>query len=793
MNQPGFIDGRMSLLDTLNFAVYSNQGGGEPGEQATAPSPLLVYALDTTSTAGFWQNTGADNYVYERATQSDFSDAEEVESDQVTNFGDSSLTMGGTYYYRVKAQKAGVADSEWVTASVQTISFMPHAWYEFVGMARNVENDYGTAASNGTISSFKSIVNASGPLLSKNASANAAAIRHQPTTPRTFAFQNIVTNAGYYDMGSNIVLSGDFTIALEMVCPTTGGTRYILSWVGGTDHIFFPSTPSTLRVNFGSTNYNPAPTATLVAGTVYKLVFERSGTNLRVSIDGGATWGSAVTVATGDFTINRTWASNLGGNSLSHESRRIMFYSGGALTKSQLDQFFNYCIPAAVAPIETPSSVSVKGLTFAALTDNRWTDATSAADNHAGPHRKAVWSIGNTHIIASNKDSDEPDLSDVSLRVLNGANGEGSSLVDLGHLTESEDVHNIGSLTPPLNNRIYYVQQNQHYGLGYSKHVVRSTGNGFDFSGVMSIPPGKGVPNYVWSETQYNQVTVVGDNIYMASQEYDTTFPRRVVLGKCSNLFQSWDWKVSICDFAAAPDWSYPHLIYAPSHDEIILIINHVVNPDGSKWVYFVRISLDGTTATNLDGTFSKNLVTSGALTIAELETNCLVFDGDALGGNSAFQQFFVTEDGLLYGVISDGEQTGWRLATAQIGVAGWTFKDITWGGKTVVTATTNDDTGAAGVGAYNRAMPVGIRVGDGQFRVFGLESNSGNWRIIETATDDGGDTWDYVADISPTADAAQYLGLSVSHNHEYNDHTCLRATRATSATAGTTFAKVIR
>ena len=60
----------------------------------------------------------ADNYILERDTDSGFATATEVYNGSNTEYTDTGLTNGTTYYYRVKAQGAGRNDSEWsATAS----------------------------------------------------------------------------------------------------------------------------------------------------------------------------------------------------------------------------------------------------------------------------------------------------------------------------------------------------------------------------------------------------------------------------------------------------------------------------------------------------------------------------------------------------------------------------------------------------------------------------------------------------------------------------------------------------
>lgn len=112
--------------------------------QLETPSPLVA-SNETDETIDLsWLDVNADNYILERAEQSDYSDASEIYSGSETSFQDSELAAATAYYYRVKAQKAGYSDSEYATTSAATISTQPSLlkeWYpnptQLFGMLRD--------------------------------------------------------------------------------------------------------------------------------------------------------------------------------------------------------------------------------------------------------------------------------------------------------------------------------------------------------------------------------------------------------------------------------------------------------------------------------------------------------------------------------------------------------------------------------------------------------------------------------------------------------------------------------
>ncbi|HMJ67579.1 MAG TPA: GDSL-type esterase/lipase family protein [Cyclobacteriaceae bacterium] len=72
----------------------------------------------TTRTVNWTATNGATNYILERATASDYSGSTQIYSGSNTTFNDSGLISGTLYYYRVKAQKTGLSDSDWMNTFI---------------------------------------------------------------------------------------------------------------------------------------------------------------------------------------------------------------------------------------------------------------------------------------------------------------------------------------------------------------------------------------------------------------------------------------------------------------------------------------------------------------------------------------------------------------------------------------------------------------------------------------------------------------------------------------------------
>jgi len=756
---------------------------------------LYLTNLSNTAITAYW-SPGADSYEADIATDAAFTSIVGSYSGGASTTTFSGLTIDTLYYFRVRAFKSGYQTSNYKTQSGRTFSFTPNAFYLPAGLQFGSNNEYGQAASSSwNIDFLKSIVNTGGPQLNRNVGAPYGIMRQSTFYP----YQSFLGGNGYYDAASDWTLSGNFYIAWEMACPPGGGNRFVFSRVGGNDNVFFLSGLTACNVNLNGTNYTVFFTAPLVAGTIYKFVLRRIGSDMSISIDGGLTFsgssstpGTTITVSTANFILNRMFASGVGGNIINVEFFRLLFYSGGSLTQAQLDDVFEYIIPDYLASFAPDSnSTNVKGLTYSNLTDGRWSDLTSAADNSDSFSRQTSWVIGDKAVIASSKISSAPDYSQSSLRAFNILTGQGSNVVNLDVLQPIDNVHNIGSLYP-WNDRLYHFQHDNHYGNPTTTLRTRATWKGFNFVGIQDIPNAKGVSKYVMTNGQYTQITNIGNTLYAIVQEYITTFPRRLVL-LTGRDFSYWDTKWNVVDFAAAPNWPYNYVVYNGTRNELHLFIVHY-DSAAVKYRYLTHVmSTDGgTTWRNIDNSFSKNVRTAGALTIAELTTNCLVFSANALAENAAFGNALITASGEIYGTVSNGLGTAWQMFIGQVGSAGWTLRTIGTGGKTIITNTTPSAVGSA-VSGFNRSYPVIWKNSSNNYSVAACEVNGGNWRLIELNTIDAGLNWTYIQDLTPTSDTEQYVSPQVCRNYEFASYGVLTATRAITSTTGNRFVKRIK
>jgi len=98
------------LADVLNLT---------PPTIATAPTAFAAVAFDQSRIDLTWSGS-ADNYIVE-SNRGDNGDAwVEIYSGAAASFSDTLLFPEETYYYRLKAQEAGQADSDWVLTNETT-------------------------------------------------------------------------------------------------------------------------------------------------------------------------------------------------------------------------------------------------------------------------------------------------------------------------------------------------------------------------------------------------------------------------------------------------------------------------------------------------------------------------------------------------------------------------------------------------------------------------------------------------------------------------------------------------
>jgi len=115
---------------------------------------------------------------------------------------------------------------------------------------------------------------------------------------------------------------------------------------------------------------------------------------------------------------------------------------------------------------------------------------------------------------------------------------------------------------------------------------------------------------------------------------------------------------------------AYFQRIHDYSDNGLYLVLNERDNDNFNyKYVAIVKSMDGGTTWTNMSGSFSKNVVSSGALTRSEMRTNCMLFENTPADNNKGvcYEGGVVKSDGTIKILLSPQTKTGNSIPTTGI------------------------------------------------------------------------------------------------------------------------------
>lgn len=701
-------------------------------KQLLTPSPLQAVSISTTEIQLQWTGQNVDYYVLERATQADFSDATEIYAGIDNEYLDSSLTIGTTYYYRVKAIKTEFSDSDWATDSAQTISFMPEMWLEFTGLDVGT-SDYGVVQPSGPqVDSINSIINTSGPSVSYVANKGRLIFDHENSAYTVF----INGSSAYYDLSSpfSVGASTPFTVCFYIsnttsvistgrICSDKSGTTNIIRWGGSNTSIF---------VNIAGVN----STFTIPAALPYlwiKLVLQRrADDSIWLSVDGGQTWISGTTAtASGAFTIDRLFANNTGGAAVHNYVNRIVF-SNLELTESQIDEVFNYYKKPAITPKEVfPNAeelINLDNITWSDLPDYIEGDEDldiNATTSYTRGHRILTFGDKAVFLFANNFDNfygrEEAYIYCFTTNKI-------SQPFIIPALGTNIDLHNASSIFV-YDRKIWFGTLYPHYNFNPNQIYIRTSGNEFDLSRLTTKKIGGGIPSRFGSVNQYINWNVLGDELTFVSQDFDGGgWAKGMAWFKSQNQFNYAN-KDTITVLASG-FWYYSTPIYNGGHDYVDFLLNHQTFSNAKYNYLFHLRTYDGITFQNFDGSWSKNVSNNNAITFEELQANCMIIDVSALPNNARCYNAQIDKDGNLFGICGDGND-GW--AKFENRGSGWVVTTIDFDGHPVLSNDLGDSTSGANHGMWLR------KNSDNNFDLVILEdtNSDGNWQVAHFTTDD--------------------------------------------------------
>lgn len=758
------------------FHSLLSAGGSEALPQATAPSPLIANSLDTTTANVSWNDTGADNYILQRATQSDYSDATQVYSGNNKSFDDTGLSIGTRYYYRVKGQEAGKSDSDWATDHVQTISFMPLAWYEPAGMVNLTDNAYVTMSgvTNNRVTALKSIVNTSGPLATFQANL-AGRIKADDS----YAYQQLNDNNDYADLNGAISLAGPFTICMKIkVTGSFSNNQFCSS--SGTNFIRFNSLSQIIFVVSGINtilNWNSA----FVVGYHYDVVLQRSAAGIiRISNDGGATWATAGAANNNTVTISRLFASSFAGSAFNEYVNRLVI-DDSELSDSQIDEIFNYLKRPDYTPevVADPSEIVLPdGLTWSSFSGGYIVDSNFDKTASSSHIRERIEIIADRFaVILLNYKNEAPTYGEDVIYVWDlQENLLAGPIREFPVLANSTNDHTNGSILK-FSGRIWHVEQ-LHYGTFESTPFVFKQSNyRYNLKNFNTVPLARGVSNDVGTLNQYHQFNRIGNSVFLYTQEQTPSGSSPYVnVWKTTDGFNSWE-KNRIVD-AASVDWFY---YYVPRNDgaTTYLFLQYLnfdsVPADPDQYPYcFLLKTTDGYTFSNVAGTFSKDVRNGNEITLAELMANCVFTTAAAT--KTAYMTAAVIDDvGEVSGIASNGSDTGFDWFFISAGTT--TKRAMDFGARSVITT----------LGVLADQSLAFWKVNDNEYHAILYEDNAGVREVAHYKTMDKGVTTEFVGIIAN--DATKDIDRVVMNKDNPRDSwVVLAATRVESSTEGTPF-----
>lgn len=714
--------------------------------------PFFANAIDTDSISIEWFDVRADNYVLQSDDNLSFSSPTTEYSGTDSTFAMTGLSPGDKFYFRVKAQKAGFVDSEWVVDSATTFPFTPVAFYEPMGLEYS-SNEYGDNATSGTFNYLKSVVNYSGPTLGSVGTLGSLVF-----VALNYSAYSRYSNNQNHAPSSNYVL-GDFEINWHGVFATTINNKNLFgNSVSASVRLRFSSPTS---VQFGSSSFvSVTLTNSLVLNQPYWVTLQRNGTNFRVIVtdNEGVTETQNVTCPTTSVTFDRVFPNDAG-----IATRRLSIMDR-ALTDAEREAVQKRHARPTHTP-EPTTTTNVKGLSLSPFSGYYLTNSDFANNITTTNLRDRFFGLGEYQFALTHKKFDSPLYGDDLLYVFKGDN-QVSSPIDLGHPTTSTDVHNTGSICF-WNNMVVHFEQDSHYDDGLlNTLVVKMFGKDMNMVGYKRIPLGKGIPSSTGVNLQYHQAYILNNKIYLLAHEYSGgtggNLARRVVLLISDDEWNSWKKYQLIESNNGDGDFLYHSTAYC--EDKMIVTVEHRQQPEVfARAVYIFTIDpATETTVRSIDGTFTKNVATSGPVTVTEAEADLIM--GTAYNASASIKHSHIlynpaTE--IAHCVRGNGTDDGFVLAIIDFNAGTITEKAIP-----EVIDGHDMDADFSTASQLSDNLPFVYQDGSDLYFISG-EDNSGNTKIARSVSTDGGDTWDYVDQISQD-NARKHIRIMPTKNWYY-------------------------
>lgn len=743
-----------------------------------APDRIYSYSITTSTIVNKWQDMGGTvEYQYQHADNIGFTTNLTTGTTSSPTFTISGLSANTTKYIRVRAKDTGYDYGNWSNFVVTTtLHSDPVGWYSVWGCEAGVDNDYADMTSN-RVSTFRNI-SATGtapdfPHLS-GGSGGVGIVHNADIEPSVYC---AVEGAHYYT-STGVTLTGDFCIAMHLL-PSSGAVlTAILDSDGGVNFARIGTTRQLFQTRINNTNYNLTAKSQIPATEFVKIVWKRVGNQASVSIDGGESYGSALTVSTADVTFNYLFSNNTGGNNALLSFKSIMFFDD-VLTADQLRPFFE--------PTKQPNwwfqnedsdpEVTISG-SWGALTNGSPTDAISIQDNGSSTWTK-VWSKGDYTFLLASKLNSSPTYSDQLLYTYNHNTDQYStSPVLLSHYVDSDDIHNQHSVMV-WDNTVWTLGMDDHYAalLSFTNIKIRRFNNNYDLTRYTDKTPiENGITPYNFSQRNYINAMPLGSRIAVVAQKWSGSYAHGLSVFWSDDKMNSWQTTQPF--ITTSPTWAYPHLVNSGKNNEFIFVVRNILSTNNTVPTLSVVKSDDFKAFWNWDRTYSWQPNPNSLINITAVEAECAFkTTTSATAKNAPLGNAYVDENGIFYCIHGDGENTGWQVTKSTN--PGFTTMDCDFpSAQNIVLPPSGPGTN------FNRVSPLVFKTGSTSYTVFALcdPNSDGLYRVgIFTTTDDFASEMTFVGYAS-TDNTRKHWNLRHDFNYHFNDHAMVMGTSVNSA-----------
>lgn len=738
---------------------------------------IYSYSVTTSTIVNKWQDIGATvEYQYQHADDIGFTTNLTTGTTSSPTFNITGLSGGQTKYIRVRARDTGYEYGNWSNFVVTTtLASDPVGWYSIEGIEAGVDNAYADMTS-ARVTTLRNISSTgSGPEF-HHTSGGSGGIGISVNNANQAANVGYIQGA-YYTSDTDLVLTGDFCIAMYFE-PSPGATTCaVLDSDGNVNHVRINSTKTTLQIRINSTNYTLFTKSAIPPNVVSGIVLKREGSLLYGSIDKGETYSAGVSVSTADVSFNRFFATNAGGNNNAVSFRMFAFFDD-VLTFEQLTPFFepmqqtNWWFHNE----DSDPTVTIPG-SWGTLTNGSPSDVISLQDNGSKSWKK-VWSKGDYTFLMATKPESSPTYSDQLLYTYNhNTNQYSTSPVLLPHYEANTDIHNQHSVFL-WDNTVWTVGMNVHYDQAtFTNLKIRRFNNDYDLTRYTEKTPlNNGIPPSVFSQRNYINATALGSRVCILAQKWSGSYAHGLSIIWSDDKMNSWSCVQPF--ITTSPVWAYPYLLNTGKPNEFAFLVLSLLATNNTYYTLSLIRTDDFKTFHNWDKTYSWTPNPNSLVNLTTIEANCAFKSTTSTTAkNAPIGNAYIDENGIFYAIHGDGENTGWQV-TKSTNPGFVTMTCDFPSAQNVILPPSGPGTN------FNRVAPLVFKTGSDEYEVYAVcdPNSDGLYRIGIFTTDDDFATEMTFVGYASTDNTRKHWNIQPDFNYHFNSKAMIMGTSVNSA-----------